>query len=183
MENLKKENTKDKKIKKKNSNFKIKLNKFKTTEIIEIFLVVLNVVSYFTLNKVINIVMFFLAIMFAAFALIYLVGLIFADKEKRIKFLKNIIEITTIIYILIIGIMLGQICKCGNHYFYIVPLILLEVACIISNRFVLNNKNQKDNKSLKYYLIYFIILNIVFASFIILSKVDMQKIHSTMYIL
>ena len=115
-----------------------------------------------------------------ALFLTYLLGIIFEKKEKRTKYIEKMLKTTVIIHILIIGILLGQICRCGYHYFYIIPLIICELLEIVFYHiFVLKYKGQKN---IKYVITCFIILNLVYVLFIALSKVDMQNIHDKMFL-
>ena len=173
------ENIKRKK-KSKKSTLKIGKLEINRVEIVFAILLILDIIAYFALSRIINTVLIFLCVMTLALFLTYLLGIIFEKKNKRAKYIEKMLETTVIIHILIVGILLGQICRCGYHYFYIVPVIICELLEIIFYHiFVFNYKGQKN---IKYVLIYFLILNFVYVLFLVLSKVNMQSIHDKMFL-
>lgn len=162
---------------------RLKISNFRIDkiEMVSLILLIVDIIAYFSLNRIINIIIIFLAIMSLAFLLIYILGIILDKKGKREKYIDNMLGITVIIHILVIGIFLGQICYCGNHYYYIVPLIIYEVfEIILYHIFIVNYKKEK---SIKYALICFLAINIIYIIVMTLSKVDMEKIHKVMYII
>ena len=148
--------------------------------IISVVLLIIDVIAYFSLNKILNIAILFMSIMSIALFLVFLLGVIFEKGDKRVKNIDNLLGITLTIHILLVGLFLGQICKCGYHYFYIAPLIICELLEIIFYHiFVFNYKGEKN---IKYVLIYFTILNLFYILFIVLSKVNMENIHDKMFL-
>ena len=170
------------KRKKKSKKLTLKIGKLEINkvEIVYDILLLFDIISYFVLSRIINTVLIFLCVMALALFLTYLLGIIFEKKEKKSKYIEKMLGTTIIIHILIIGILLGQICRCGYHYFYIVPLTICELLEIIfCHIFVFDYKGQKN---IKYVLICFCILNMVYILFIALSKVNMQSIHDKMFL-
>ncbi len=152
---------------------KIRLDK---TEIIAIILLILDLITYFSLNKIVNIIILFLTYMSISLLLVYVVGILV---EKKTKYIDNILGITLILHILIIGIILGRICYCGHHYFYVIPLILYGIVeLVLHNIFVLN---YKEKKNMKYFFKYFLFVNALFIVVVLLSRVNMEKLHIKLY--
>ena len=164
---------KDKKLKMRS----ITKNKF---IIISVILLIVDVIAYSSLNKILNIVMLFMSTMSIALFLVFLLGVIFEKDDKRVKNIDNLLGINLTIHILLVGLFLGQICKCGYHYFYIAPLM---ICCILEIIFYyIMVLNYKGKKHIKYVLICFMILNLFYILFMIFSKVNMQNIHDKMFL-
>lgn len=160
-----------KKMKYKGKNLKV--------EIISCTCLIIDLIAYFSLNKIVNIILLFLTFMSVALFLTYIFGLLFDKNEKKLKYIDKILGLTLIIHILIIGILLGRICYCGSHYFYVIPLIIYEIVeIILYHVFVVNYKKEKD---MKYFLICFLASNILFIIVTLLSKINMEKLHNNLY--
>ena len=126
-------------------------------------------------------IILFFTFMSVALILVYFMNLLFDKKDNREKNINNILSTTILIHSLVIGILLGQICNCGYHYFHIIPIYIFAIAELIFYHVcVLNYKNEKN---LTYLFTCFIIMNAVFITVILLSKIDMTAIHNSMHIL
>ena len=162
---------------KKSKNKKISklINKF---EIIYIVIMLLDLVAYFSLNKYINMIILFFSFLSIALLLVYFLELLFDKKEKRTKYIDNILSITMLIHSLVIGILLGQICKCGYHYFHIIPIYIFALAeFVFYHTCIYNYKNEKN---LTYMFVCFLVMNAVFVSVMLISKINMTAIHNSM---
>ena len=154
----------------------MKLNKI---EIISIALIIIDLVAYFSLNKIINIIILFMAFMSVSILLVNILNLLFEKKAKRAKYISNILSLTLIIHILLVGVILGRICYCGNHYFYIAPLIIYEIIeLVLYHIFVIKYKKEKN---MKYFVICFLVSNLLFIIITLLSKINMEKLHNNLY--
>ncbi len=177
-----KKKSKSNNIKELNKKFeRLKIGKIELykIEIISIVLLIIDIIAYFSLNKIVNIILLFLAFMSLALFLTYILGLLFEKKEKKASYIDKILGVTLIIHILIIGILLGRICYCGSHYFYVIPLIIYEVIEIaLYHIFVVNYKKEKN---IKYFWICFLSSNILFMVVTLLSKINMEKLHNNIY--
>ena len=150
-------------------------------EIISILLLILDLTSYFSLNKIVNIIILFITFMSISIILINVLNYLCEKKEdkKKEKYINNILSLTLIIHISIIGIILGRICYCGNHYFYVIPLIIFGIVEVVLYHIFV--KNYKKEKNAKYLANCFLIMNLLFITVVLLSKVNMERLHNELY--
>ena len=166
------------KVKKKSAKRKNKML-FNKVEIFTVIILIIIIINYFLLNKYLNMLLIFFGLMSVLTFLMCIVNLIFEKKENKVKYINYILDLNIIIHYLASGIMFGQICKCGFHYFHFVPvLIFLLVELLFYHIYVYNYKKKKN---MKYLFLCLLVMNASFVLVMFLSKVNMIKLHNERY--
>ncbi len=147
-------------------------------DIVYIIALALNVILYNTYSGIIIKILLFCGIMSVVMLLMYIFKYI-TSKEEKSKNIEKIIEINILIHFIITQILIAQRCRCGYHYFYIIPLIILLIAEVVTYHiFCVNYKKEKNTG---YLIKYLLILNAIYVACIFASRVDMEKIHQTLF--
>ena len=90
-------------------------------DIVYIIALALNVILYNTYSGIIIKILLFCGIMSVVMLLMYIFKYI-TLKEEKSKNIEKIIEINVLMHFIITQILIAQRCRCGYHYFYIIPL-------------------------------------------------------------
>ena len=112
-------------------------------DIVYIIALALNVILYNTYSGIIMKILLFCGIMSVVMLLMYIFKYI-TLKEEKSKNIEKIIEINVLMHFIITQILIAQRCRCGYHYFYIIPLIILLIAeAVTYHIFCVNYKKEK----------------------------------------